>query len=106
MNKHFSNRLVAHSQGKETIMANVSKVILGAAIAAVSIASPALAAHKAKPIHQNGQFIRTDMSHKAVREAVFVLLPRYRVRLTIQRSPVAVALAIIKASASISGDVG
>jgi hypothetical protein len=54
MNKHFSNRLVAHSQGKETIMANVSKVILGAAIAAVSIASPALAAHKAKAIHQNG----------------------------------------------------
>jgi hypothetical protein len=37
-------------------MANVSKVILGAAIAAVSIASPALAAHKGKSTsaHQNG----------------------------------------------------
>jgi hypothetical protein len=48
--------LVAHSQGRETIMANVSKVILGVAVAAVSIASPALAAHKSKPIsaHHNG----------------------------------------------------
>jgi hypothetical protein len=37
-------------------MANLSKVILAAAIAAVSIASPALAAHKSKTIsaHQNG----------------------------------------------------
>jgi hypothetical protein len=45
------------------------------------------------------------MSHKAVKEAVFVLLPQYRVRLTIQRSPAAVALAIIKTSALIIGDV-
>jgi hypothetical protein len=37
-------------------MTNVSKVILSAAIAAVSIATPALAAHKGKPIsaHRNG----------------------------------------------------
>jgi hypothetical protein len=77
-------------------MANVSKLMLGAAIAAVSIASPALAAHKG---------IRTDMSHKAIKEAVLVLLPQYRARLTIRRSPVAVALAIIKTSASISGDL-
>ena len=37
-------------------MANISKEIVGAAIAAVSIASPALAAHKSKPssAHQNG----------------------------------------------------
>jgi hypothetical protein len=37
-------------------MANLSKVILAAAVAAVSIASPALAAHKSKAIsaHQNG----------------------------------------------------
>jgi hypothetical protein len=37
-------------------MANVSKLIFCAAIAAVSIASPALAAHKGKPIpaYQNG----------------------------------------------------
>jgi hypothetical protein len=37
-------------------MANLSKVILGATIAAISIASPALAAHKNKPssAHQNG----------------------------------------------------
>src|SRR6266436_7368751 len=34
---------VAHSQGRETIVANVSKLMLGAAIAALSIASPALA---------------------------------------------------------------
>jgi hypothetical protein len=45
------------------------------------------------------------MSHKAVKEAVFVLLPQYRVPVTIQRSPAAAALAIIKISASISGDV-
>jgi hypothetical protein len=45
------------------------------------------------------------MSHKAIKEAVFVLLPQYRVPLTIQRSPAAVALAIIKISALISGDV-
>jgi hypothetical protein len=31
-------------------MANASKLICGAALAAVSIASPALAAHKSKPI--------------------------------------------------------
>ena len=36
-------------------MANVSKLIFGAVIAAASIASPALAAHKGKPIsaHRN-----------------------------------------------------
>jgi hypothetical protein len=34
----------------EEVMANVSKLIFRAAIAAVSIASPALAAHKSKPI--------------------------------------------------------
>ena len=82
-------------------MANVSKVMLGAAIAAVSIAS-----QHWLPIRAS-QFllIRTDMSHKAVKEAVLVLLPQCRARLTIRRSPVAVALAIIKTSASISGDV-
>jgi hypothetical protein len=87
-------------------MANVSKVILGAAIAAVSIASPALAAHKGKSTsaHQNG-YVTQSSQGKAVKEAVFVLLPQYRVPSTIQRSPAAVALAIIKISASISGDV-
>ena len=37
-------------------MANVSKLIFGAAIAAASIASPALAAHRGKPTsaYQNG----------------------------------------------------
>jgi hypothetical protein len=46
-------------------MANISKVIAGAAIAAVSIASPALAAHKGKPIsaHQNGYL--TQSSHRS-----------------------------------------
>ena len=43
-------------------MANISKVIVGAAIAAVSIASPALAAHKGKPIsaQQNGYVARSN----------------------------------------------
>jgi hypothetical protein len=44
-------------------MTNVSKVILSAAIAAVSIATPALAAHKGKPIsaHQNGYVARSNL---------------------------------------------
>ena len=43
-------------------MANVSKLIFGAAIAAASIASPALAAHKGKPVsaHQNGYVTRSS----------------------------------------------
>ena len=43
-------------------MTNVSKVILGAAIAAASIATPALAAHKGEPIsaHQNGYVTRSS----------------------------------------------
>ena len=43
-------------------MANVSKVILGAAIAAVSIASPALAAPKGKSTsaHQNGHVTQSN----------------------------------------------
>jgi hypothetical protein len=41
-------------------MANVSNVILAAAIAAVSIATPALAAHEGKPTsaHRNGYIAR------------------------------------------------
>ena len=34
-------------------MANVSKLIFGAAIAAASIATPALAAHNGKPAHHH-----------------------------------------------------
>ena len=43
-------------------MATVSKLIFGAAIAAASIATPALAAHKGKPIsaHQNGHVTRSS----------------------------------------------
>ncbi len=43
-------------------MANVSKLIFGAAIAAVSMASPALAAHRGKPIsaYQNGYVTRSS----------------------------------------------
>jgi hypothetical protein len=43
-------------------MATVSKLIFGAAIAAASIATPALAAHKGKPIsaHQNGYVTRSS----------------------------------------------
>jgi hypothetical protein len=69
------NRLVAHAQGRETIMANVSKVILGAAIAVVSIASPALAAHKGKPIsaHQNG-YVTQSSQRSGVR--AFASVPR------------------------------
>jgi hypothetical protein len=45
-------------------MANVSKLIFGAAIAAASIASPALAAHRGKPIsaYQNGYVPRSQGS--------------------------------------------
>jgi hypothetical protein len=43
-------------------MANVSKLIFGVAIAAASIATPALAAHKGKPIsaHHNGYVTRSS----------------------------------------------
>jgi hypothetical protein len=43
-------------------MANVSKLIFGAAIAAASIASPALAAHRGKPTsaYQNGYVTRSS----------------------------------------------
>jgi hypothetical protein len=43
-------------------MANVSKLIFGAAIAAASMASPALAAHRGKPIsaYQNGYVTRSS----------------------------------------------
>ncbi|MGA7230427.1 MAG: hypothetical protein WBG18_21475 [Xanthobacteraceae bacterium] len=56
-------------------MANVSKVILGAAIAAVSIASPALAAHKGKPIsaQQNG-YVTQNSQGSGVR--AFASVPR------------------------------
>jgi hypothetical protein len=59
----------------EIIMANVSKMILGAAIAAVSIASPAMAAHKGKPIsaHQNG-YVRQSGQGSGVR--AFASVPR------------------------------
>jgi len=57
------------------MMANVSKVILGAAIAAVTIASPALAAHKGKPIsaHQNG-YVTQRSQESGVR--AFASVPR------------------------------
>jgi hypothetical protein len=43
-------------------MANVSKLVFGAAIAAASLASPVLAAHKGKPIsaHHNGYVTRSS----------------------------------------------
>ena len=45
-------------------MANISKLIFGAAIAAASIAAPALAAHKGKLIsgHQNGYVTRSSQT--------------------------------------------
>jgi hypothetical protein len=47
---------------EKEIMANVSKLILGAAIVAVSVATPALAAHKGKSIsaHQSGYVTRSS----------------------------------------------
>ena len=56
-------------------MANVSKLMLGAAIAAVSIASPALAAHKGKPIsaHQNGYVAQSNQGSGA---RAFASVPR------------------------------
>ena len=67
------NRLVAHSQGREIIVANVSVVVL--AIAAVGIASPALAAHKGKPIsaQQNG-YVTQNSQGSGVR--AFASVPR------------------------------
>jgi hypothetical protein len=67
------NRLVANSQGRETIVVNVSMVVL--AIAAVSIASPALAAHKGKPIsaQQNG-YVTQNSQGSGVR--AFASVPR------------------------------
>jgi len=46
-------------------MANVSRLIIGAAIAAVSVTTPALAAHKGKPVsaHQNGYVIRSSQGN-------------------------------------------
>jgi hypothetical protein len=59
--------LFTDPQEKET-MANVTKVILVAAIAAASIATPALAAHKGKPIsaHQNGYVARGSLGSGAL----------------------------------------
>jgi opacity protein-like surface antigen len=56
-------------------MANVSKLMLAAAIAAVSIASPALAAHKGKPIsaHQNGYVAQSNQGSGA---RAFASVPR------------------------------
>jgi hypothetical protein len=44
-------------------MANVSKLIFGAAISVASIATPALAAHKGQPIsaHHNGYVTRNGL---------------------------------------------
>ena len=47
---------------EKEVMANVSKLIFGVAIAAASIATPALAAHESKPIsaHRNGYVTRSN----------------------------------------------
>ena len=57
-------------------MTNVSKVIFGAAIAAASIATPALAAHKGKPIsaHQS-RYIARSSQGSGVR--AFASVPRF-----------------------------
>ena len=56
------------------MMGNVSKLIFGAAIAAASIANPALAAQRGKPIsaYQNGYVTRSQGSgvHNCVPSAV------------------------------------
>jgi hypothetical protein len=55
-------------------MINVSKLIFGAAIAAASIATPALAAHQGKPIsaHHNGYVTRSSQGRGVYN---FVLTP-------------------------------
>jgi len=47
---------------EKEVTANVSKLIFGVAIAAASIATPALAAHESKPIsaHRNGYVTRSN----------------------------------------------
>ena len=58
-------------------MSSVSKLIFGAAIATVSIASPALAANKGEPI----LLITTDTSHEAPKDAASTISSRrHRVR--------------------------
>jgi hypothetical protein len=56
-------------------MTNISKALLGAAIAAVSIATPALAAHKGKPnsAHQNRYVARSSQGSGV---HAFALVPR------------------------------
>jgi hypothetical protein len=58
-------------------MANVSKLILGAAIAAASIASPALAAHKGKPIsaHHNGAHHNGYVTRSSQGSGVYNFVP-------------------------------
>jgi hypothetical protein len=55
-NKHR----VVYSEAEQEVMANVSKLIFGAAILTASIASPALAARLGNPIsaHHNGNVAR------------------------------------------------
>jgi hypothetical protein len=59
-----SNLLRADNKAsaEKAIMATVSKLSFGAAIAVASIATPALAAHTGKPIstHQNGYVTRSN----------------------------------------------
>jgi hypothetical protein len=54
-------------------MANLSKLIFGAAIVAATIATPALAAHKGKPIsaRQNGYVARGSLGSGALCRPVY-----------------------------------
>ena len=56
------NLLCVDNIAEKAVMANVSKLIFGAAIAAASMASPALAAHGGKPTsaYQNGYVTRSQ----------------------------------------------
>jgi hypothetical protein len=80
-------------------VANVSKLMLGAAIAAVSIASPALAAHKGKPTCAHGY---VTQSSRGSGVHVFASVSR-----SVDDPAVtgAGSIGYNQASASISGDV-
>jgi hypothetical protein len=56
-------KFAVFTQAEKEIVGNISKLIFSVAIAAVSIATPALAAHKGNPFsaHHNGYVTRSSL---------------------------------------------
>jgi hypothetical protein len=68
----MTNHRLVYRLAEKDIMANISKLILGAAIAAASIATPALSAQRGKPVsvYQNGYVTRSSQ-----RSGIYNLAP-------------------------------